>query len=103
MAEQDGWPTEFGGKAPDEIGGVTSASAWTARTVNVPRSRLATVRTASVRSPVLPYAAATRCATTSVSVSERNVTPSAPSSVLSSVKFSTMPLWMTATRPSGSS
>ena len=40
-----------------------------------------------------------RCATTSVSVSEVITTPRSASSAVSSAKFSMIPLWMTATRP----
>ena len=39
------------------------------------------------------------CAATSVSVSDGNSTPSATSSALSVAKFSTMPLWITASLP----
>lgn len=42
------------------------------------------------------------CATTSVSVSETSLCPSLSSSVLSAAKFSMIPLWMTAIRPSQS-
>src|SRR5690606_39721862 len=41
-----------------------------------------------------------RWVATSVSVSEENRTPSASSSPRSCPKFSMMPLWMSATRPS---
>ena len=40
------------------------------------------------------YAAATRCAATSVSVSDSNSTPSASSSAFSAAKFSMIPLWI---------
>ena len=75
------------------------SSACTARIVKVPSSRWATSRSAAVRSPVRAYARSRRCATTSVSVSERNRAPSSASSALSCAKFSTIPLWMTATFP----
>ena len=58
------------------------------------------LRMASVRSPASSYERARRCATTSVSVSLRNWTPSAISPDFSPWKFSMMPLWISASLPS---
>ncbi len=75
-------------------------SACTATRVNAPSSRRQTAAIAAGRSP-LPrsYSAASRCATTSVSVSLASSIPARSSSARSGAKFSMMPLWMTATRP----
>src|ERR1019366_1434279 len=66
---------------------------------NEPRSRKTASRTASVSPrPPLSFSSIT-CEISSVSVSERSLCPCASSSARSSMKFSTMPLWMTATGP----
>jgi hypothetical protein len=49
---------------------------------------------------VCAYTDASRCAVTSVSVSEVNSMPSASHSARSAAKFSMIPLWITATLPS---
>ena len=75
-------------------------SACTASSVKAPSRPLTTWRIASVRSPAVSYARASSWATTSVSVSDRNVTPSACRPDLSAWKFSMMPLWISASLPS---
>ena len=75
------------------------SSALTATSVNAPDSRWQAARMASARSPVSASVDSRRCATTSVSVSEVMTTPRSASSLVSSAKFSMIPLWMTATRP----
>ncbi len=64
-----------------------------------PCSRGRTVATASVGDLPRSTSRATRWATTSLSVSLRNVRPSAISSSRSGLKFSMMPLWTSATGP----
>lgn len=54
---------------------------------------------ASARSPQSPNRSASRCATTSVSVSDSSRCPRSASSSRSAAKFSMIPLWTTATRP----
>ena len=90
-------------------GGDDAGPGWSGATttsVNAPSSRAAhlphglgqvAVRRAGSR------LAATRCATTSVSVSLRSSTPAASSSARSGAKFSMIPLWTTATAPVASS
>ena len=56
------------------------------------------MRIAVVRSPTRSYSRPTSFAATSVSVSERNSTPSASSSFFSAWKFSMIPLWISASR-----
>ncbi len=73
-------------------------SACTARRVKAPSSRCTTLSMASVRSPTRSYSRPTSLAATSVSVSERNTTPSASSSFFRAWKFSMMPLWIRASR-----
>ena len=65
-----------------------------------PSSSATVARTASAR-PAAPAAScsSTRCATHSVSVSDTRVCPSFSSRARSERKFSTIPLWITATRP----
>ena len=62
------------------------------------RSRMA-ARTASASPRPAAAFSSMRCAMHSVSVSDSRVCPSFSSRVRSSVKFSMIPLWMTATRP----
>src|SRR5690242_10144254 len=82
---------------------VSVSSACTATSVNAPSSRRHTRRIASARScPDGSYSSDSRCATTSVSVSERSSCPRASSSSRSDAKFSMIPLWMMATRESSS-
>ena len=61
-------------------------SACTARSVNAPSSRCTTLRIALVRSPTRSYSRPTSLAATSVSVSERNSTPSATQLLLQGVE-----------------
>ena len=80
----------------------TSSPGWAADSTTseyAPSRRATTDRTAAVRSCSPSSAASIRCATTSVSVSETNPWPSFSSETRSSWWFSTMPLWITATRP----
>ena len=70
--------------------------------VNAPSSRGTPRARWPARSPAVSpwsYARASRCATTSVSVSLLSSTPASSSSVRSAAKFSMMPLCTTATRP----
>src|SRR5262249_1286015 len=66
---------------------------------NAPRSRGSAAATASAGERPFFISRVTRCATTSVSVSEPNFAPAFSSSSRSSRKFSMMPLWTTARRP----
>lgn len=84
-------------RAPTTTSG---SSAETASRVNAPSSRRQTRRIASMRPPAANCSS--RCATTSVSVSETIRCPASSSSVLRAAKFSMIPLWMTAIRPSQS-
>ena len=76
------------------------SSRCTASSVNAPSRRVTVERNASRRSPVRRYSRPSSTAATSVSVSLSNAKPSASSSSFSSAKFSMMPLWMRASRPS---
>lgn len=83
-------------RAPTTTSG---ASACTATSVNAPSRRRHTNRIASARSSHAENSSASRCATTSVSVSEASSCPRSANSARSSAKFSMMPLCTTATRP----
>ena len=72
-------------------------SSCIASRVKAPSRRPTVDRNAATRSPPFSrYSRPRSTAATSVSVSLRNVCPSASSSFLSSEKFSMIPLWMTA-------
>ena len=80
----------------------TSSPGWpddTTTSEYAPSSAATTARTASVRSSVSPRASSTRCATTSVSVSEANTWPPFSSPDRRSWWFSMIPLWITAMSP----
>ena len=76
------------------------SSALTAATAKEPSSRWRTPASAARNVSPASTLSASRCAITSVSVSERKTTPRPSSSSLSSEKFSMMPLCTTATPPS---
>ena len=82
-------------RAPTTVSG---ASSCTASRVNVP-CRAGGRGHGLGEVPGALVARAMSCAATSVSVSERNSTPSASSPALRAAKFSTMPLWITASLP----
>jgi len=77
----------------------TTRPGWSsciARSVYAPSRRDTTERKACTRSFVRAYSRPIMTAATSVSVSLRKAKPSPTSSLLSSAKFSMIPLWMTA-------